>query len=193
MKKFCISFCVAIAALSMSCGSGTDDTEMDSSATSMQTPALESSDMMAADTSDGHAFMMEAASGGLMEVELGKYAAENASSAEVKAFGRMMVDDHSKANEDLQALAARKNVVLPTTPMEKHQEMINMLEQKKGAEFDRAYVDHMVKVHGEDIQKFTAKATEGSDADVVTFAAKTLPVLKTHHEKITKINEGMKK
>jgi predicted outer membrane protein len=51
------------------------------------------------------AFAITAAQGGLAEVKLGRLAAEKGSSADVKAFGQQMVDDHGKANERLKSVA----------------------------------------------------------------------------------------
>src|SRR5256885_4233344 len=58
-------------------------------------------------------FMMNAAKGGMMEVEGGKLAAQNAQNADVKKFGNRMVTDHSKANSELMALAKEEGVALP--------------------------------------------------------------------------------
>lgn len=138
-------------------------------------------------------FIMEAASGGLMEVELGRTASTAAASAKVKEFGRMMVTDHTKANTELKAIAAKKNITVPAMPAEKHQTHINELKEKKGAEFDQAYVDMMVNDHQEDIQNFTNEAQNGKDPDVKAFASKTLPVLQKHLKSIQTIQEGMKK
>src|SRR5262245_59436684 len=58
-------------------------------------------------------FVKEAASGGMLEVELGKIAAEKAVNDKVKAFGRQMQEDHGKANDELKKVAAKKGVKLP--------------------------------------------------------------------------------
>src|SRR5437764_338100 len=63
--------------------------------------------------SDDRKFIMEAAHGGMMEVRMGRMAADKASNADVKAFGQRMVDDHSRANSELMALASQKGITLP--------------------------------------------------------------------------------
>ena len=141
---------------------------------------------------DDHEFMIFAASGGLMEVELGKLASTNASSAKVKDFGTKMVTDHSKANQELMVLASQKNISIPSTPGTDHQKHIDDLREKKGAEFDKAYMSMMVMDHEEDVKKFEEASTDGKDADVKAFAAKTLPVLKQHHAIAKTINDEMK-
>ena len=138
-------------------------------------------------------FMVEAASGGLMEVEAGKLAAQNAASPKVKEFGQMMVTDHTQANEELKALAAKKNVTLPATPGEDHQKHLDDMKNMKGADFDKHYVSMMVNDHEEDVNKFEKRAENAKDAELKAFAAKTLPVLKKHLAAIKAIDEGMKK
>jgi len=54
-------------------------------------------------------FLMEAAMGGMMEVELGRMATQQGSSDAVKQFGQRMVDDHSKANQELMSLAKQRH------------------------------------------------------------------------------------
>ncbi len=77
--------------------------------------------------------------------------------------------------------------------MEKQQKHIDELKTKKGADFDKAYVELMVDDHKEDVDKFQDEANKGNDADVKAFAAKTLPVLQTHLDHVQKIKDGMKK
>lgn len=196
---------MSFLALAVGCNNGSNaDTKSDSSSVTTQStdnssnaasstataPSTSTNDTsMAADRS----FVMEAASGGMMEVELGKIAEKNAASAKVKEFGRMMVADHSKANTELKGVASSKNVMISPAPMEKHQKHIDELKAKKGADFDKAYVDMMVDDHKEDISKFEDEANKGNDADVKAFAAKTLPVLNKHLEHIKGLQDGMKK
>lgn len=128
---------------------------------------------------DNH-FIMEAAMGGMMEVELGKLATEKGASADVKAFGQRMVADHGKANEELMKLAGQKNVTLPTELSGHHKEMVDRLSKLSGAEFDREYMSEMVKDHTKDVQAFETEAKDGKDADVKAWAAKTVPTLRAH-------------
>ena len=127
-------------------------------------------------------FMKEAASGGLMEVQLGKVAAEKGSHQRVKDFGKRMQADHSKANEQLKKIAAKKGVDLPTEPSGEHKSTMDKLTKLSGAEFDREYMDAMVDDHKEDIEKFQIQADKGKDPDVKKFASDNLPVLKKHLE-----------
>jgi putative membrane protein len=131
---------------------------------------------------DSNKFAREAADGGKAEVELGTLATQNAGSADVKAFGQRMIDDHGKANGELEQLAAKKGVSLPQTLSKKHQSIRDKLAKLNAAKFDKAYMKDMVKDHEEDVKAFRKQAKEGSDPDIKAFAAKTLPTLESHLE-----------
>ena len=134
-------------------------------------------------------FLMEAAMGGLMEVELGRVAAQQGSSAAVKEFGQRMVDDHSAANTELMSLATSKGVTLPTALDEKNQEHVTKLSAMSGADFDRAYMKMMVSDHVKDVSEFEKQSTKGTDPDLKAFASKALPTLQ-EHLKLAKSVEG---
>ncbi|HEY3458164.1 MAG TPA: DUF4142 domain-containing protein [Bryobacteraceae bacterium] len=136
-------------------------------------------------------FAMEAARGGMAEVQLGKLAADQGSNADVKAFGQQMVDDHGKANDQLKAVAEKENMTLPTTVSAKQQSEYDMLKAKSGAEFDKAYVDMMVKDHEKDVKEFEREANKGKNDQIKGFASDTLPVLKGHLEKIKSIQSKL--
>ena len=135
-------------------------------------------------------FWSTAAQGGMAEVELGKLALQKSQNAEVKKFAQMMITDHTKANDELKALAAKKNITLPTD-IGDHKETVDDLSKLSGAEFDKEYVDAMVDDHEEDVDFFTDKSNN-SDADLKAFATKTLPTLKGHLEAIKAIQSKMK-
>jgi len=140
----------------------------------------------------GGDFMAEAASGGMTEVELGKIASSKAQNAEVKKFAEMMVTDHTKAGDDLKALAVKKNITLPTTPNATHQATIKKFQSMSGAEFDKAYVDDMLEDHEKDVAEFEKQSQSNPDADVKALAAKTLPTLKKHLDAIKALHAKMK-
>jgi putative membrane protein len=125
-------------------------------------------------------FVKDAAKGGLAEVELGKLAQEKASTEQVKSFGKRMVDDHSKANDELQTLAKNKNMTLPTDLDPKDKALKDRLSKLSGPAFDRAYMDAMVKDHRKDVNEFKLESTSGQDPDIKSFASKTLPTLEDH-------------
>jgi putative membrane protein len=137
-------------------------------------------------------FLVEAASGGMMEVQLGDVASKNAASAQVKEFGRMMVADHSKANAELTTLARLKNIAIPNEPGADHQKHIDEMKKMKAEDFDKHYMSMMTDDHEEDVKKFEKAAKNAKDEDVRAFAAKTLPVLKMHLEKAKAVKDGLK-
>ncbi len=141
---------------------------------------------------DDSDFMIEAANGGMMEVEAGKLSQTNGASQEVKDFGARMIADHTKAGEELKALAAAKNVVLPGNPGEDAQKHLNDMTKLKGAEFDKHYVDMMVNDHNETVNDFEEAARDAKDADVKAWASKTLPVLKEHQAAAKALKEKIK-
>jgi putative membrane protein len=117
-------------------------------------------------------FMKEAAMGGMMEVDMGKMAQTKGKSADVKKIGSTMVADHTKANNELMAIAKKKGVDLSKVKPPTH----SMGE----ANFDKDYINMMVKDHEKDYAAFQAEAKNGTDADVKAFASKTSSVIKKH-------------
>jgi putative membrane protein len=146
---------------------------------------------MANMSSQDHEFLMDAAMGGLMEVELGRVAAQQASSDAVKQFGQRMVDDHSKANAELMSLAQGKGITLPTELDTKHRDQVTKLSGMTGAEFDRAYMNMMVSDHNKDVPAFEKESTKGVDPDLKAFAGKTLPTLKEHQQLAKSLHGSM--
>jgi putative membrane protein len=134
------------------------------------------------------AFVKEAAEGGLAEVDLGKLAASKATNPDVKQFGQRMVDDHSKANDELKSWASQKNVTLPSDLDAKHKSEHARLEKLSGDAFDRAYMASMVADHNKDVAAFQRESKAAKDADLRAWAAKTLPTLQDHQKSAKDIN-----
>jgi len=135
-----------------------------------------SSQLSAADQT----FVKKAAQGGMAEVELGKLATQKASSEDVKKFGQRMVDDHTKANDQLKQIAGNKGVTLPTDLNSKDQAMKERLSKLDGEKFDQAYMKNMVRDHTKDVSEFRKESTSGKDSDLKSFASQTLPTLEDH-------------
>jgi putative membrane protein len=211
MKKQIISFVMLVAAVAMVSCNNDGDSNTDGTTTSTATDSGTGSGMGGTDTSTtgmgttgttataanlsetDRTFVMEAASGGMMEVELGRMASQTANHERVKNFGNMMVQDHTNANNELRAIASTKNITLPDSMMAKHRKHIDMLKTKTGREFDRAYMSMMVTDHNEDVSKFQTTSNNAADADLKGFASKTLPKLRMHLDSAKAINTAVKK
>ncbi len=125
-------------------------------------------------------FLKDAAQGGLLEVKLGQLAETNASSQAVKDFGRRMVTDHGKLGEDVKQVAARENVNLPGDVSMMEKMTYDRLSKKTGTDFDKAYIEDMVKDHKSDIAAFEKEANSGSDSEAKAVAQKALPIIREH-------------
>jgi putative membrane protein len=139
------------------------------------------------------AFVMNAAIGGMAEVEMGKLAAQKATDERVKQFGQKMVDDHGKANEDLKNVASAQKIDIPVSLDSKHQATIDRLSKLSGSAFDRAYVREMVTDHNQDVKEFQKESQNGQDSAVRAFASKTLPTLQEHQRMILDISKNSTK
>lgn len=127
-------------------------------------------------------FATAAAQGGMAEVQLGQLAVQKATDPDVKAFGQHMVDDHSKANDQLKEVASKAGLTVPTTLNAKDQALLTKLQNLSGAQFDKAYITAMVKDHMTDVREFQKESSSGADPGLKDFASKTLPTLQSHLE-----------
>lgn len=131
---------------------------------------------------DADDFVEDASAKGVAEVEAGKLAQEKGTSADVKAFGAMMVKDHTAANEKLKSIAEQKKLEVSTDAelLDKAKAMI--LDLRSAKSFDQAYANNQVKAHEATIEIFEDEIKNGDDAQLKAFASETLPKLKAHLE-----------
>lgn len=141
---------------------------------------------------DDAEFAVAAADGGMLEVRLGELAQTNGSSEKVKELGKMMIKDHSAANDELKGIASQKNISIPGTLSEKSQKKYDDLAKKKGEDFDKAYSEAMVKDHKDDIGEFQDETEKGHDADLKAWATGKLPILQHHLSMSEQTEEAVK-
>lgn len=125
-------------------------------------------------------FMRKAAQGGMAEVAMGSLAIRKGVSAKVRDFGRDMVTDHSKANNDLKSVAADLHFNLPARIGADEAGDIRRLNSMSGRRFDSAYGRMMVADHKMDVAEFEKEVRNGRNPAVRDFARRTLPVLREH-------------
>jgi putative membrane protein len=142
-------------------------------------------------TKDDSTFIMEAAIGGMMEVESGNLAQQNAANARVKNFGSMMITDHSKANDELKNFASSRGMTLPAALPDDLKNHLEEMRKMKGRSFDSHYINMMAEDHQKTIDKFEKQSNSGGDAQLKSWAISTLPVLKKHLDSVQAIKKGM--
>ena len=129
---------------------------------------------------DDELFASAAAAGGLAEVALSQIGLQRTTDADLKKFSQRMIDEHSKANQELMTLAARKRLTLPRTLETKDRFSGEALSGLSGAEFDRCYAKAQFIQHMNAVAAFTAEAERGQDPEIKAWAARTLPHIKEH-------------
>jgi len=181
-KKFPI-FLAAAAAGALLLASATAAAQTTDSSSKTSKSSMDSKHSMDSTSSAKGAdakFAMDAAKGGLMEVEMGRMAADHATNADVKQFAQRMVTDHTKANDELKTIASQKGITLPTSIDASAKAKMDKMSHMSGEAFDKAYMDDMVKDHKKDVAEFRKEANGGKDSDIKGFASKTLPTLEEH-------------
>ena len=136
-------------------------------------------------------FMKDLAEGNKAEIETGKLAQKSAASEDVKAFGTMMVDDHTRALQQLETLASHKGVQLPKSPNAKQASAAKSLQSLKGDSFDKRYATMAVSDHEETLALLKKVEQNAKDADLRKFAADTTPVVSRHLDHAKKLT-GMR-
>jgi putative membrane protein len=136
------------------------------------------------------AAMKQLAQANLNEVEAGKLGASKAQSPDVKEFGQKMVKDHGRMYEDLKQLAQRKDVALPDKAALKDLAQMKLLERKSGAEFDREYMDHMIKDHEKDLKDAQAIAAKAKDPEFKAAVQQAIPTIQEHLRLAQRIASG---
>jgi putative membrane protein len=147
------------------------------------TPAQKGGEQRSTLAGDDKDFLEDAAQGGLTEVEGSKLAETKSSNADVKQFATQMVQDHTKANEELIALAKQKGYTPPTEPSIIQRTKLKAMSAVDGTTFDKMYASQIgVSAHEDTVKLFQKASTDAKDPDIKAWATKTLPTLQHHLE-----------
>lgn len=136
-------------------------------------------------------FLVNVADIDLTEIQLGHVAKEKATNQRVKDFGSMMVEDHTKADNELKALAASKHVTLPARPSAEHEKKIDILVKSSSKDFDKYYIDMMEDGHESAIKEFNNNK-DNKDEDVKKFVNTMLPTLQMHLDSAKAVKKTIK-
>jgi putative membrane protein len=192
MKKLSLFLCLILGAWSFqSCSNRSDKDSVEQAKDINDDKADSTVSVMAVSEKDSK-FMVDAANAGMTEVEMGNMAQQKGMDSHVKSYAAMMVADHSKANDELRALASSKNVTLPSSVGDDMQKHMNDMREKSGRDFDKDYIDMMVSDHKKVVDDFESCANNCDDADVRGWASRTLATLRAHRDSAQSIQDMMK-
>jgi len=195
MKKLMLSGCLMAAlCFASGCDSGKDNKDAVEQAEETNENKAEGMGGAAeARMEAASEFAVKAFNGGMEEMELARVATTKATSQEVKKFTQMIMEDHKRANDELQSLATQKNITLPATLSDECRNNVERLSKLSGTDFDREYMDLMVEDHEEDVDLFKKAAEDTKDPELKAFAAKTLPKLENHLQMAKQTKERVNK
>ena len=114
------------------------------------------------------------------EIKVAQLAKKDAHSKAVKAFARLMIDDHTAIEHHLDQLTSRFNMKLPSGIAEGDKNLIEKLHGTSGAEFDRAFMQAQVKGHKKVVGAFRDEKKSAQNEQVKQFVEHTLPTLEQH-------------
>ena len=180
-------FSLSLGVAAQSTGGGTSSTGSPSGTASPAQPAA----TQTLDRADRR-FVEKAATDGMAEVQISQLAQQRTTNPKVKEFAMRIVKDHGTANTELMRLATAKGMAAPADAGREHKRDADRMAKLNGAEFDRAYMKHMVEEHREDIREFEKASKSASDSDIKAFAARTLPTLQSHLELARSTNDALK-
>lgn len=134
---------------------------------------------LAIDKIDADDFVEEVSAKGIAEVESAKMALEKSKAADVQAFAKKIISDHTAVNGDLAGIAKRKNLEVSDDAALTARAKQFVLKLRDGQSFDEAYAENQVAAHESTIALFE-RAAISDDIEIAAFAKKTLPELKNH-------------
>lgn len=187
--RLMVALAVAVMALAACNRESTDGLPATETTGTAQSPSTATSDASTTAASGGTSstatpgdkeWVSQAGMAGLAEVQMGNLALQRAQSADVKAFAQRMLTDHTKSNEELVQMTTAKGLTLPAELAGEPEAGLEHLTALSGAEFDRAYMQHMVGDHQKAVALYQTGSTSLQDADIRAYATRTLPVLQEH-------------
>ena len=186
-------FLLTLALIGAGCSSNNKAATPQNSSSSAQptgsSAAETSAGSNAASADKDQSFVQDAIKGNRAEVTLGKMVAAKTKDPSVKQFAQLMVKDHTQALSQLTQLAQQKSITVPEGLPEDAQQLQNKLQSETGRQFDKDYMDGMVKDHQKDVQEFQDQAQNAQDPEVKQLAAKLVPTLQEHLDKAQKVDD----
>lgn len=142
---------------------------------------------------DDSEFLIDATEINMAEIEIGKLAQTKSNNPEVKKFGKMLVDEHTKAAAEVKAIADKRNFSLPTSITEEGKDEYDKLNKKTGTDFDKKFADMMIGGHEKAIDRFNKAAENTTDEEIKTWASNSVTALTAHLQHAKQLQQDLDK
>ena len=142
---------------------------------------------------DDSEFLVDATEINLEEIEIGRLAQTKSTNPEVKKFGKMLVDEHTKSAAEVKTIADSRNFSLPTSITEEGKDQYDKLNEKTGVDFDKKFADMMVDGHEKAIDKFKKASENATDQEIKTWASNNVSTLTSHLQHAKQLKESLDK
>jgi putative membrane protein len=122
----------------------------------------------------------------VLELAAAKLAIKNAESRDVRRYGEHLLRDHTKADRELTTVAKRNGAKLADVDNAK----IDDLKGRRGTDFDRAFLDMMIRDHQASIDTVRSAQNQAQNPDIKALLNKTLPTLEKHEQDAQQLVAG---
>lgn len=136
-------------------------------------------------------FVKDALQGSMAEVQTAQLVLQKSTNDQVKQFAQRMITDHTKLIDQMKPIAQQIGVKIPSGPDKKQKAMMAKLQALSGPDFDKAYVQDMVKDHKMDLSDFKSEIATGQSPAVKNAASQGEPVIQSHLDQIQGIAKNM--
>ena len=136
-------------------------------------------------------FVLMAAIDNEFEIQSAKAAEQKSQNEQVKQVAQKMIEDHSKAKEQLQPVAQQLGVQLPEQLPRMKQSVLQIMQALPADQFDKHYMAHLQAAHARDVTKFNACAQLSQNDQVKQFAQQQLPVLQQHQQHVNQTAQAL--
>lgn len=136
-------------------------------------------------------FILEAADDALFQVNAGQVAASGATQKSVRDYGEQMTTDHTRVGQELQKLAAARQVQLPTTLSDERQQQLDSLAMQTGVGLDTLYLNQMVEIQARVVHMMEIEGTSGNDFELKQWASNRLPTVRQFEERAKAMRDSL--
>ena len=133
-------------------------------------------------TEDLSEFIVEAYTNNLMLTEASQIASGKATAQNVKDYALAAREEHRQIGQEMETLAQKLNITLPTTLATADDDRMESLRQASGEEFDEEYTEMLEELNDKLVEEFDDVEGEVQNSDAKAFVNQTLITLRNHQE-----------